>query len=149
MTSPPRFTWQDAWVFLALSTYDTTPKPIDLAKIIEAGDILNRAIFTLKELQAGFSKLAEYGLITVEHDQIKISEDARKIIHKVQQSKGGLFSMVDNALKRLNSPRLKLPSPIESKQSTFDFLTEENLDIACKEYHKQFASHMKKRKHPK
>jgi len=61
----------DAWLLLAV-IYASTDEPANLAQIIAAGDYINQAIFTLRELKGGLARLSRQGYIK-DHDGLKIS----------------------------------------------------------------------------
>ena len=54
--SGPSYTWSDAWV-LAAVTVGGGGHGAELAQIIEAGEVVNRSIFTPQELRRGLGKL--------------------------------------------------------------------------------------------
>jgi len=128
------FEFSDAWVFMALFQYDSKWKKIDLTNIIAQGDMLNHAIFTLEELYNGFQKLQIKGLIKVKGDQIILLDVALGIKKSVMDSKVGLFSMVDNTLKRINSQKIRVENVHLNLISSCEFLTENNLSKAYNEY---------------
>ena len=79
-----------------------------MSAIIGAGDLLNHAIYTETELKNGFFKAQKRGLISIKDNKITISASGQEIRAKVQTMRGGLFSIVDNMQKKLNSKRTKL-----------------------------------------
>lgn len=52
----PTYTWADAWV-LAAVTMGGGEQGAGLMEIIEAGDVINRAIFTRQQLRCGLARL--------------------------------------------------------------------------------------------
>lgn len=125
------FEWSDAWVFLSLSPYDGEYKPIELSSIIGVGDMLNHAIFLPEELRQGFRKLHSRGLIDIKGNEIRITQLGIEIKSKI---KGGMFSQVDNCLKRLNSPRLKLIEIEKEHENSLDFLSDASIEEGYKKY---------------
>jgi hypothetical protein len=125
------FEWSDAWVFLSLSPYDGEYKPIELSSILGFGDMLNHAIFLPEELRQGFRKLHSRGLIDIKGNEIRITQLGIEIKSKV---KGGLFSQVDNCLKRLNSPRLKLIEIEKEAETSLNFLSDASIEEGYKKY---------------
>ncbi|MBJ2175756.1 hypothetical protein JBL43_15995 [Aureibaculum sp. A20] len=130
------FEFSDAWVFMALSNYELEWKKIELTNIIARGDMLNHAIFTLEELSNGFQKLQVKGLIKIKEDQIALSNLGLGIMKKVVDSKSGLFTMVDYALKRINTEKIYIENISGNLISSCEFLTENNLSKAYKIYSK-------------
>lgn len=125
------FEWSDAWVFLSLSNYDNEFKPIELSNIIGIGDMLNHAIFLPDELRQGFRKLILKGLIEIRGNEIRLTNLGIEVKTK---TKGGLFSQVDNCLKRLNSPRLKLMEIVSEAETLLDFLSDASIEEGYKKY---------------
>jgi hypothetical protein len=56
--SEPR--WSDAWLLLAL-IYASQKGPVDRGQISEAGDYINRAVFTDEEFCGGIARLKARG----------------------------------------------------------------------------------------
>ena len=121
-------------LFLSLSGHSEGFQTIDLSEIIARGDILKRAIFSLDELRQGFRKLTARGLIEINDDQMRFSKIGIEIREKVNNDKGGLFSMVDNALKRINSPGLKLNHVEREWENCFKFLNDHELEKSYNRY---------------
>ncbi|WP_418792307.1 hypothetical protein [Phosphitispora sp. TUW77] len=61
----------DAWLLLAI-IYASSNEPADLSKIIGAGDYINHAIFTLRELKGGIARLSNHEYIK-DHGELKFS----------------------------------------------------------------------------
>ena len=125
------FEWSDAWVFLSLSPYNGEFKPIDLSIIIGFGDMLNHSIFLPDELRQGFRKLYSTGLVDIKGNEIRITKLGIELKSKVL---GGLFSQVDNCLKRLNSPRLKLTDFDKEADTSLNFLSDELIEEGFNKY---------------
>lgn len=131
------FTSKDAWVIAVILWRTDNRGPVDLSRIIEAGDVINHAIFTLRELQDGFYKGQKKGLFCIKNNEVVLSQTAIKIRDKIQKGGSGLFSIVENVEKALNSPRLKLHDIEDRRIDKCNFLTDENLSKAYREYIKQ------------
>ena len=128
------FEFSDAWVFMALFQYASEWKKIELSNIIAQGDMLNHAIFTLEELNNGFRKLQIKGLIKIKGDQIILSDEGLKIKKSVMDSGVGFFSMVDNALKKINTKKLRLENVDLDLISSCEFLSDKTLSRAYNQY---------------
>jgi len=128
------FEFSDAWVFMALFQYASEWKKIELSNIIAQGDMLNHAIFTLEELNNGFRKLQIKGLIKIKGDQIILSDEGLKIKKSVMDSGVGFFSMVDNALKKINTKKLRLENVDPNLISSCEFLSDKTLSRAYHQY---------------
>lgn len=71
-------------------------------------------------------------MIEIENENIKKTELATALYAKIAKRRGGLFSVVDNCLAALNSPRIRLPHIDTSPD--LDFLTPEYIIDKFKEY---------------
>lgn len=130
------FEWSDAWVFLSLSNYDNEFKHIELSNIIGCGDALNHSIFSPNELRQGFKKLYAKGLIEIRGNEIRITDLGIEVKTKVS---GGMFSLVDNCLNRLNSKRLKFRDIDIKADLPQDFLSDKAIEEGYRKY-KTFAN---------
>jgi hypothetical protein len=139
-TDEKYFSWYDCWVITGIlwSTPDETE--IDLSAIIAAGDMLNHAIYTEKELKDGFYKAQKKGLISIKDNKIRLTEQGLEIKAKVQNMRGGLFSIVDNMQKKLNSKRTKFLDVSDESIDTCHFITVNTIQ----EGHAKYSSHFKK-----
>lgn len=103
------FTWSDAWVFASLKgSFDETGR-FQPASLITIGDMLNHSILSNAEVKQGLAKMAMRGLVEVKEKNIELTTLAKTLYARVEKMRGGLFSVVDNCLKVLNSPRSHLP----------------------------------------
>lgn len=125
------FELSDAWVFLSLSHYNNEFKPIDLFSIIGFGDMLNHAIFQPNELRQGFRKLQSTGLIEIKGNEIRLTQLGIDIKSKL---KGGLFSQIENCLKRLNSLRFKRTDFENEALISLDLLSDKRIEEGFNEY---------------
>ena len=82
-TSIP-FTSSDVWVFLALS-YAAHRGPATLRAVIEAGDFINKAVFTPQELRRGFAKLIATGLAEEESLCFSLTSAARELLASTER----------------------------------------------------------------
>jgi hypothetical protein len=103
------FTWSDAWVFASLQGAFNETGQFSYSSLITAGDILNHAIMTNEEIKDGLIRLYTRGLLEIDRENIKVTKLAKKLYVEIEKKQGGLFSVVDNCLEVLNSPRAKLP----------------------------------------
>lgn len=126
------FTWQDAWFFTALYMTHENGNPIDLTRIIAAGDALNHAIMTNEEIKTALLKLQTRGIVEIHEERIRFTELGDKIRTNAEKVKGGTFSRIDISLQKLNSRRLKLP--IIKGVEINEKITEERIKDAYKAY---------------
>ena len=71
----PVFTWSDAWVLGAVAL-GGGEHGAGLKEIIEAGDLINRAIFTPRQLRLGLAKLIHAGHVSAVAGQYAVVGDA-------------------------------------------------------------------------
>ena len=102
------FTWPDAWVFASLSGATSEAGQFSFSSLIATGDMLNHAIMTNEEIKQGLTKLYICGLVEIDEENINITKLAEIVYAKAKKRRGGLFSVVDNCLSVLNSPRTEL-----------------------------------------
>ncbi len=125
------FTWSDAWVFAALrGAIDETG--FYFVSFLATGDLLNHSIMGQEEIKQGFGKLCMRGLIEIDKESIKKTDLADLLYSKVAKKRGGLFSVVDNCLTVLNSPRTKLP--YINTIPNLEFITPEYMNAKYAEY---------------
>ena len=128
------FSFEDAWVFSAISASSQSSDGVPLRIIIGHGDYLNHAIFTLEELNSAFSKLASYQLIEFINPNVKRTNIGDQFYQNGIQRKGGAFSTILNMQKALNSPFIKLP----------EFLSKINTPITDTEFMSAYNAYKKK-----
>jgi hypothetical protein len=112
------FTFSEAWIFASLCRIGNSGK-LDLAKLIAIGDMLNHAIFTYEEIKQGVRKAQAWGLAKVVNRQYRLTKTARVIHEQVENARGGMFSIVGNTQRILNSKRTKLQQVGEIKPCRF------------------------------
>jgi hypothetical protein len=133
------FAWSDAWVFAALRGA-TNENSFNFVSFLATADMLNHAILSLDEVRQGFTKLYIRGLIEIEKENIRKTELAETLYSKVDKKRVGLFSLVDNCLGVLNSPRTKLPQLDASPN--LEFITPEYMSNKYKEYSEWAKPHI-------
>lgn len=109
METSPYFDWSNAWVFCALGDAHDDSGRVVFSALVGAGDFLNHAIFNDAEIHQGLSRLHQRGIVDVHDGSVTVTPLAKSLHSKIRSMRGDLFSMVDNALKALNSPRANLP----------------------------------------
>ena len=70
--SRPAFTWSDAWVLAAVSI-GGGDQGAGLFEFIEAGDLINRTLFTPQQLRRGLAKLIFEGHVAREGDRFALA----------------------------------------------------------------------------
>jgi hypothetical protein len=133
------FAWSDAWVFAALRGA-TNGNNFNFVSFLATADMLNHAIPSLDEVKQGFAKLYIRGLIEIENENITKTELAKTLYSKIDKKRGGLFSLVENCLGVLNSPRTKLP--LLDILPDLEFITPEYMSNKYKEYNDWAKPHL-------
>ncbi len=135
----PEFTWSDAWV-LAAVTVGGGNRGAALREIIEAGDLINRAILTPQELRRGLAKLVHAGHVAVDGDSFVITGRAR-LAHEFFSAKArssyDLLQFFEDFLEALPYPAgdPRADDPLW----TIEGITDERVAAACESYHNEFA----------
>lgn len=109
------FEWSDAWIFASMRGATDDDRSIDFTYLIASSDNLNRSIPSDTEIRNALQKLYRYGLVDFKQGVIKVPLFIEEMYLKIEKKRGGLFSVVDNSLSVLNSPRTKLPIKNEDK----------------------------------
>lgn len=121
------FAWSDAWVFAALRGASDDAGDVDFSKLIAVADMLNHAIVTAEEVRQALTRLHGSGLVEVIGSRVTSTSLATTLHEKIAGARGGLFSIVENALRVLNSPRTGLPVVPGAPDTAFvtdDFMKE-------------------------
>lgn len=132
------FSWHDCWVITGILWTIPDEAEIDLSAIIAAGDMLNHAIYTEKELKDGFYKAQKKGILSIQDNKIKIKDKGQEIREAVQKMRGGLFSIVDNMQKKLNSNRTKVIDMPEENVDPCNFLNDSSVKQGYEKYIKKY-----------
>ena len=128
------FDWPDARIFAALRGAGDHAGRIDFAKLVAVADALNHAIVTAEEVRRALAKLHRAGLVEVADGRVATTPLATTLHEKVAGQRGGAFSIVDNALGLLNSPRTRLP--VVGTTPDTAFVTEAFMERAYERYRK-------------
>jgi hypothetical protein len=140
-TNAQYFSWADCWVITGILCSTPDEAEIDLRALISAGDMLNHAIYSENELRDGFLKAQKKGLISIQRNRIKISKQGQEVRSMVRKMRGGLFSIVDNMQKKLNSKRTTLLDVPDDDIDPCSFINEK----AVRKGYAQYSGNLKKR----
>jgi hypothetical protein len=135
------FSSSHSWIFTSLS--GSSKAGSTLAEIVMRADMLNRAIPNLDEIVSALEMLHSHGLINIENGRTALTVHGQKVLANGLARRGGLFSIVENAGKTLNSPAFDHPA-ISGRADTA-FLTDLAHARACSDYHQRFTSAVKSR----
>ena len=117
-----QFTWSDAWLLFSI-VLAAGDGAATLTNTIAAGDWVNHAIFTTRELQGGLARLLAGGFISENEVGFLPSEAARKRGHRI-----GYY-------EKLLKTKTKNPNAIHKKWC-YSGITEETVEKAYQEYKK-------------
>lgn len=126
------FTWSDAWVLAAL-TVGGGPRGADLKDILEAGDLINCAVFSPLELRRGIAKLARAHYVAVHGDHFMISGLARQAI-EASLTKSVLPFAVLQFFEDFLEVDMYRPVDDEPCDWSLPGLDHERVDSACHSY---------------
>jgi hypothetical protein len=133
------FSSSHSWIFASLS--GSPEAGSTLSEIVMRADMLNRAIPNPDEIVSALETLHSHGLIKIENDLTALTVHGQKVLANGLARRGGLFSIIENVGKALNSPAFDHPA-ISGRADT-SFLTDVAYATACNEYHQRFTSAVK------
>lgn len=121
----------DGWLFVAvmMAAHSQDPR---LTDIIEVGDAINHAIFSLDELNGGFGRFRKLGLLTVNGDRFHPTDVAQDAY--VQVKRGNWLDTIRAAGAWLSTHGLPSAEPEHPR----DFVTREEFDRAFADYRVRF-----------
>jgi hypothetical protein len=134
-----KFSSSHSWIFASLR--GSSEAGSTLAEIVMRADMLNRAIPNLDEIVSALEKLHSHGLINIENGRTALTVHGQKVLENGLARRGGLFSIVENVGKALNSPAFDHPAI--SGRADIVFLTDAAYARACNDYHQRFTSTVK------
>jgi hypothetical protein len=105
-------TRSDGWLFAALMIAAELDAPV-LTDVIEVGDAINHAILSLDELNGGFGRFHDMGLVTIERDRFRPTEAAWALFRRCKR---------ENWYETVNAARLALTEAAESRRETGSLL---------------------------
>lgn len=136
MTSMPKttFCWSDAWV-LAATAVGGGLQGAQLKEIVAAGDLINRTLFTPRELRIAFAKLIHAGHVVQMGERYVIAGDARAAVVDALQEAFTSFSVMQFFEDFLASePYGSADRPGDDEEWPFEQLTDAMVELACAEY---------------
>jgi len=84
-----KFHSSDGWLFVSLRLKGNNT----LKEVISAGDILNHAIFSLEEINAGLSRLNASGLVKIENKNIIVTSEGALFFSQNNNADEGCIEM--------------------------------------------------------
>jgi hypothetical protein len=122
-----QWTWNDGWILMSIYLVQSKEET-SLADVISAADETNHAIPTPNELSNAFTKLINAGVLKIEKNNYKLSNEYLGEIEKAYKTKGGKFESANKGEKWLNKTGLEV---IKSPRLT---VTQEEVENAYKLY---------------
>lgn len=128
-----RFEHSDGWLLVSILY---CAKKANLDDIIAKGDMINHAIFTLKEINEGLSRLVNEGFIEVNDKKIILTREAKTFDKKNKK----LFeNFIDKQLRYSN---ILQRTEIQNEVVYRDYFNENEYNEAIKKNEKYFSSLM-------
>ena len=127
------FIWTDAWVFASLERATAPSGRVLFPQLLHGADILAHTAPTAGEIKHAFRALHRRGLVRVAKGAVFLSPAAPGLHHQARAKRGGLFSVVDNTLRALNSARQNFPK-LKSAPD-LRFITRSLLQRAWREFY--------------
>lgn len=131
-----KYEWSDVWILSSIFLIGRE-KPATLHEVIAAGDFINHAIFTLSELNGGFSRLSRGGLIRIQDGTYRLTAKGKKITEIDPGAKKGPLPYMDVVRTRLNAtdwaPRVD-PNAMDDPARRVEHVSEEDLKKAYQAY---------------
>jgi len=135
----PQYTWSDAWV-LAAVTVGGGDHGAGLAEIVEAGDLINRSIFTPQELRRALAKLLHDGHVRREADVFAVAGRAMIAAVEVARRNPSSYDLLQHFEEFLEAAPYPAGDPdAEDPLWTLPDLGDEKIAAACSAYRKEHS----------
>ena len=139
-TKIPEFNGADAWVLAAVAVGGGL-KGAMLTEIIAAGDLINRALFTPRQLRSGFAKLLNRGHVAQMGERYVIAGEARVAVVRALQEPFTSFSVLQFFEEFLGASAYGAgESDREDPEWPFEELTDAMVALAIAAYRADVAS---------
>lgn len=101
------WTWNNGWI-LSSVFWVQSHESSTLADVLSVADAINKAIPTPDELSQAFTKLVNAGVLKIEGNHYRISQEYIEELEIVYNSKGSLFESAEKGKKWLKRSGLKV-----------------------------------------
>jgi hypothetical protein len=125
------FSYSEAWIFISFCETLKNGN-FDYATMVMIADSYAHAIPNYEEVKNFFEKSMKYSLVLFKDKTFSLSDKGKEIFAKYEKVKGGLFSRVEIAQKKLNSSRNKFEENLNIPE--FCFISEKDYLEICKRY---------------
>ncbi|QIF03786.1 hypothetical protein [Roseimicrobium sp. ORNL1] len=148
MKTPTKFLWSDAW--LLMSVYFAGPRGsvAPLEHVIGAGDYINHSIFTVSELNGGFSRLQRAGLIAVHEHGFSITPAGEELVTPSSKKRLRVLKHMHDIREQLGAEAWKPglnPNETDDPERTTTYVTEVSVHEAFNAYLKNLKRKKKKK----
>jgi len=140
-----KYEWSDVWLLQAIIC-GSGDQGASLYHIISIGDALNHAIFTDDELESGFVRLTEGGLIEELSERFFATEKAKEKYSKASSKPGSVLTIRDRLAKSIGAVAWQ-PKVQKTEKLKYPGFAPEKVAEAIKQYQKD-ARQMMQKKHP-
>ena len=128
------YTYSDAWLLHAiLISSKWSGDDASLRDVLEAGDALNIAIFTLQEINGGLVRLEHGGLVTVAGKRMKPSPTATNLLARAVYHRSSSYDVTNALASALGAPGPAAPSTPSPTVTNGEF-TDDEVRQALAEY---------------
>lgn len=135
----PQYTWSDAWV-LASVTVGGGDHGGTLQDIVEAGDLINRTVFTPQELRRALAKLMHDGHVRRQGDVFAVAGRAMAAAVQVAQRNPSSYDLLQHFEDFLEAAPYPAGDPgEEDPRWTLADLTDAKIAAAVSAYRKEHA----------
>ena len=134
MTEPVQYESSDVWILAALVPI-AKDQPATLQDIIRVGDFINHAIFTIPELNGGFSRLSRGGLVKVQSGKLQLTEEGIRVTEIDPKAKKGPLFHMDTIQARIGAKAWSAdPNAMDDPERSIEYVTKADFDQACDDY---------------
>ena len=136
----PKFTWSDAWVLAAVAL-GGGDKGAGLKEIIEAGDLINRALLSPAQLRCGLGKLVHEGHVHASAGSYGVQGDALLEARRVAYTNPTSYDLLQHFEDFLEAtPYDGTPGADADSPWALEEVTEENVAAAREAYRREYAA---------
>lgn len=136
------FEWSDAWLLTSVLLASVERGVASLDEILEAGDMMNKAVFTFREIDGGLARLQASGYVVFEPPDVRPTAIARELITTMPWA--NVVELLERVRLRLGAPSAPVGRqavPPDSSWST-GLLTPDDMRLADSTYRRRFSAEL-------
>ena len=134
-----QFTWSDAWVLAAVAIAGDR-EGATIKEIIAAGDAVNGALFSAKELRRGMAKLTRAGYVRFDGQLFCTAGPAADFASKILKRRSSAFCVMQALEAFIGADAYSLDGQDDKDQDwPFQGLSDEAVAAACASYQDETA----------